>query len=181
MRPALQPAAHHKLKPKRQASTGTGHTATQPLSQNHSTGSPIRIRAWCTNAQADEAWRSLIHKFVDERRESTYNFQLHPPVGYDDNLVVNTLGNLDFSDVLVFDARLTISPLGQHCVTWERDVAAASQVASGRTVGLPYEKNKDRGSRLTSTSDIVADVALLPELFPEVLSIEQDEEIDHLI
>ncbi|MFC8021772.1 MamI family restriction endonuclease [[Kitasatospora] papulosa] len=136
---------------------------------------PIRIRAWCVDGQEDESWRSLIIKFVESRNGRTYNFQLHPPVGHDDDLVVNTLGNLDFRDVLVFDARLSVRPDGQHELEWHKELPVEVLGIRGRTVAMEYERQPNRATRLTETSDIVANVAMVPQLFASVFA---EKEVD---
>jgi len=65
----------------------------------------FRVRAWAVAVQHDDAWRTLIHRYLEWRKGTSYNLQLHPPVGYDQSLVVNKLGNLDLSDALVLDVR----------------------------------------------------------------------------
>ncbi|WP_159083139.1 MamI family restriction endonuclease [Streptomyces sp. P3] len=144
-------------------------------------GVPIRIRAWCIDAQEDESWRSLILKFVESRSGRTYNFQLHPPVGHDDDLVVNTLGNLDFREVLVFDARLYVRPDGQHKLEWHKELPSEVLGIRGRTVALEYERQPSRATRLTETSDIVADVAMVPQLFASVFAEAQVEAVEEAL
>ncbi|MEU0742699.1 MamI family restriction endonuclease [Streptomyces sp. NPDC006134] len=131
---------------------------------------PIRIRGWCVDAQADDGWRALILKFVESRSGRTYNFQLHPPVGHDDNLVVNTLGNLDFQEVLVFDVRLYVRASGEHEVKWFKDLPREVLPVRGRTIGMPYARQVNRSTRLTETADIVADIAMIPNLFADTFS-----------
>lgn len=74
----------------------------------------LRVRAWCVNAQTDAAWRSLIGRYLTTRQGRTYNLQLHPPVGYDDSIVVNELGNLDMAEALVLDVRFVLPEPGQQ-------------------------------------------------------------------
>lgn len=131
---------------------------------------PLRVRAWCIDAQADVAWRDLVTRFVEGRVTSQYNLQLHPPVGYDDNLVVNTIGNLDFADVLLFDARIVFATENTDgAIEWVVKPTFPINAIIGRTRAAPYVKNV-RPSNLTGSEDLVADIAVLPQLFPGVLS-----------
>lgn len=59
----------------------------------------LRVRGWCLDGKEDTAWRDLVQRCCASRTPGKYNLQLHPPVGYDDDIVVNTLGNLDFANV----------------------------------------------------------------------------------
>jgi MamI restriction endonuclease len=76
--------------------------------------SQLRVRGWCVNARSDEAWRSLISRYLAARHGNTYNLQLHPPVGYDDSIVVNELGNLDLARALVLDVRFELPKPGEQ-------------------------------------------------------------------
>ena len=125
----------------------------------------LRVRGWCLDAQEDGAWREVLYRFLDSRKGRKYNLQLHPPVGYDDNLVVNQLGNLDFSEVKVFEAQ--IHGLGEHetfHVEWPMTPPEEVRPVRGRTVGIPYEKS--RPSRLSSAADVLPDIPTLAALLP---------------
>lgn len=74
--------------------------------------SRLRVRGWCINARTDDEWRSLVGRYLVARKENTYNLQLHPPVGYDDSIVVNELGNLDMAHALVLDIRFELPARG---------------------------------------------------------------------
>ena len=50
---------------------------------------------------------------LEAREGNTYNLQLHPPVGYDDSMVVNQFGNLDMAQALVLDVRFELPVQGQ--------------------------------------------------------------------
>jgi hypothetical protein len=108
----------------------------------------LRVRGWCINARTDEAWRSLFARYLEEREGSTYNLQLHPPVGYDDSIVVNELGNLDMAKALVLDVRFELP-------TSEEKIEADWQIAEfdvpydfkSGCVALPYVSGS-RPSRL---------------------------------
>ena len=137
---------------------------------------PVRVRCWCVNGRDDTAWRTLVEKFVVQRKPSQYNLQLHPPVGYDDNIVVNTLGNLDFRDCLVFDARIyTDLNDASRRVEWRRPVIEIDEFACA--VAQSYGGRGDRPSRLTGADDIVADVAAVPKLFPGVFSVAEERQM----
>ena len=138
----------------------------------------IRIRGWLLDAQADIAWRDLVTKYLDQRPAGQYNLQLHPPVGWDDDIVVNTLGNLDFADILVFDARVVRSADGSVHVEWEKPLQDDLLPIKGRTKAMPYGGRGDRPSRLTDASDLVADIAVVPRLFPGILDPEEEDRLE---
>lgn len=75
--------------------------------------SRLRVRGWCINARTDKAWRSLVERYLQAREGGTYNLQLHPPVGYDDSIVVNELGNLDMAHAVVLDVRFELPAQGR--------------------------------------------------------------------
>jgi hypothetical protein len=138
----------------------------RPLEDGHGDAPvPFRIRAWCVDAQKDLAWRDLLTRYVAQRGPSQYNLQLHPPVGYDDDIVVNTLGNLDFSQILLFDARLSLNDRTRPTVTWRKPLSGQIIPVYGRTVALPYGEPM-RPSNLTAASDLVADARVISSLFP---------------
>jgi hypothetical protein len=127
----------------------------------------LRVRGWCLNGQQDTAWRDLLHRYVESRTPGKYNLQLHPPVGYDDDIVVNTLGNLDFADVKVLEVR--IHGLGideKFAVEWVMVPADNVRPVQGRTTALPWVRNA-RPSRLTSAADVLPDTGTLRELLPD--------------
>lgn len=138
----------------------------------------IRIRGWLIDAGEDTAWRDLLTTYQVQKAEGQYNLQLHPPVGYDDDIVVNTLGNLDFADVLVFDARVKRDHVGTTSIHWVKGLKIDVTPQSGRTVAKPYGGRGDRPSRLTGAEDLVADIAVVSHLFPGVLDDEQQEQIE---
>ncbi len=137
---------------------------------------PFRIRAWCLDAQQDEAWRDLVTRYVAQRSASQYNLQLHPPVGYDDDVVVNTLGNLDFADVLLFDARLSLTDRSTPSVTWFKELPENFLPIVGRTKPLKYG-DPMRPSHLTDAGDLVADATVIAEHFPQL----NEEKVDELV
>ena len=125
----------------------------------------LRVRGWCLDAQQDEAWRDLLTRFLESRSGRKYNLQLHPPVGYDDDLVVNTLGNLNFGNVKVLEAQ--IHGLGADetfHVEWPMVPAEEIRPVQGRSVPLPYKKS--RPSRLSGAADMLPDIPTLEELLP---------------
>lgn len=128
---------------------------------------PFRIRAWCLDAQLDSAWRDLVSRYVAQRSGDQYNLQLHPPVGYDDDIVVNTLGNLDFAEILLFDARLYLTDRLLPTVAWHKALTDGYLPISGRTKALRYG-DPMRPSNLTDAGDLVADATVIAELFPEL-------------
>lgn len=137
----------------------------------------IRVRGWLIDAKRDQAWRSLFQKYQAEKTGASYNFQLHPPVGHDDDIVVNTLGNLDFSGALVFDARVRRTSDGGSTVEWRRALEEDTVSTLGHTRSLPYGGRNDRPSQSTAVADLVADIAVVPDLFPGILGESQDEAI----
>lgn len=139
---------------------------------------PIRIRGWLIDAQQDDAWRSLVRNFLDSRTGDKYNLQLHPPVGYDDDVVVNMLGNLDFAEVLIFDARVLRGPDGRVSIEWGVGLPESVFPVSGRTKAQPWGGRRARPSRLTDAADLVADIEVLPRLFPTVLGEDQESQLE---
>ena len=134
------------------------------------TGLPLvlRVRGWCVNGLEDYGWRDLVLRYLDTRSAKKYNLQLHPPVGYDDDIVVNTLGNLDFSDVKVFEARIHGMDGSQAFhIDWVKLPPEAIAPVTARTRPLPYGGRNDRPSRLTQAADIMPDAATLQELLPD--------------
>jgi hypothetical protein len=103
----------------------------------------FRVRAWCVEPERDNGWMDLFQLFVEHRGNSQYNLQLHPPIGRSDDLVVNTLGNLDFSDVKVFEAHFnsTIDP-DTFEVDWK--LAPSDGYKSGVSAPKPYSRSSDR-------------------------------------
>lgn len=132
-------------------------------------GLVVRVRAWCLDGQADEAWRDLLTRYVAQRTASQYNLQLHPPVGYDDDLVVNTLGNLDFSAVKLLEVRISgLADPGDFRIEWKQKPAFPVRPVRGRSVALPYARDGGRASRLSVAADVMPDLAVLAELLPEL-------------
>ena len=126
----------------------------------------LRVRGWCLDGQADSAWRKLLMDYIESRTPGKYNLQLHPPVGYDDNLVVNTLGNLDFKNVKVLEAK--IHGLGiddNFSVEWTHPPPEKIRPVQGRTIAMPYKRNA-RPSRLTSAAELLPNIDTLRELLP---------------
>jgi hypothetical protein len=97
----------------------------------------FRVRAWCVEPERDLAWTDLVKTFVGKRSSSRYNLQLHPPIGRADDLVVNTLGNLDFAKVKVFEAHFasTIDP-ADFKVDWKME--PSDNYKSGACVAQEY-------------------------------------------
>lgn len=135
----------------------------------------IRIRGWLIDAEQDTEWRDLLLTYQAQKSGNQYNLQLHPPVGYDDDVVVNTLGNLDLTDVLVFNAEVIRGDDGAVTVEWVTPLEEHLVPVSGRTKQLPYGGRGDRPSRLTDAADLVADIAVVHRLFPGILAKEQEE------
>jgi hypothetical protein len=109
----------------------------------------LRVRAWCVDSRHDEAWRAAVEAFLDSRKSNPkrYNFQLHPPVGYDDDIVVSEIaGNLDLADVKVMEARFEVpKDLSERiAITWVRPPPDQVRPISGRTKALPYERRESR-------------------------------------
>lgn len=127
----------------------------------------LRVRAWCVDAQRDEAWRDLFERFVKLRAPRQYNLQLHPPVGYDDDIVVNTVGNLDFRQIKVFEAdfRVPADPAIPLDLRWV--VPPSEGPRDGRTAARPYGGRDDRRSRLEGVAGFeLEDEAVIARLFP---------------
>lgn len=129
----------------------------------------LRIRGWCIDSRRDPAWRALFAKFGSARITDQYNFQLHPPVGYPDSLVVNTLGNLDFGPAKVFEVHITglASAADPTAVHWQQRPQYPIKDHIGPTQALPYGKRGERPSRLSGAADVAPDINLLRELLPD--------------
>lgn len=130
-------------------------------------GRELRVRAWCLDAQRDGAWRDLLERFIKNRTPGQYNLQLHPPVAYDDDIVVNTLGNLDMADVKVFEARFIVpsDPLKPlEGVNWLKPLPDSVLPVEGRTRGSPYVKGL-HPSRLEGAAE-AGELKALDDLFP---------------
>lgn len=108
----------------------------------------LRVRGWCVNARRDAPWRDLMERYLRDRRGDTYNLQLHPPVGYDDSIVVNQLGNLDLAAALVLDVRFALPFRGERLdpewVVQRLDITDAWDEMS---IAQPWERG-GRPSRL---------------------------------
>lgn len=129
----------------------------------------LRVRAWCVDPAGDEAWRDLLHRFLNGRNETQYNLQLHPPVGYDDSIVVNTLGNLDMADVKVLETRMRGWQVGEEFeIAWVQKPPESVRPINGRSRALPYEGRQARPSRLNAAEDVEPDVDSLRVLLPTV-------------
>ncbi len=127
----------------------------------------LRVRAWCVDAARDIAWRALFCKFVQNRGDAQYNLQLHPPVGYDDAVVVNTLGNLDFSSICVFEITFneTVDPADPLDLKWVVPLSASYKNRS--TVARPYGGPNDRPSRLEGGDGFaLVDETTINDFFP---------------
>ena len=130
-------------------------------------GRELRVRAWCVDAQADEAWRGLILRFVEGRGSNQYNLQLHPPVAYDDDIAVNTLGNLDMADAKVFEARFFVpdDPLQPlEGIEWVKPLPDRVTPVEGRTKAMPYKRGV-HPSRLEGAAE-AGEPLSLSDLFP---------------
>jgi MamI restriction endonuclease len=127
----------------------------------------LRVRAWCIDAQRDRAWRELVERFVAARVKGQYNLQLHPPIGYDDDIVVNTLGNLDFAAVKVFevDFEVPANPSDRLDLRWLMD--PSEDFRTGRTRALSYGGKGSRPSRLEGAAGhVLHDEEVINALFP---------------
>jgi hypothetical protein len=137
---------------------------------DHTVASPelvLRVRAWCIDAQEDRGWRDLLIRYTEQRIPGQYNLQLHPPVGYDDDLVVNTLGNLDFAEVKVLEARIYgLADRRAFRTEWVVTPADSVRPVRGRTKPLPYRRDPTRASRLSGAADVLPDLDTLAELLP---------------
>jgi hypothetical protein len=128
----------------------------------------LRVRAWAVDARNDEAWRSLVERFLESRAGDKYNLQLHPPVGYDDSVVVNSLGNLDLSDVKVLEARMTGLNEGETFhIDWVHAPPESVTPINGRCQSLPFRRGA-RPSRLSVAADMKPDMAAIARLIPGV-------------
>lgn len=128
----------------------------------------LRVRAWAIDSRQDEEWRALVGRFLESRSGDKYNLQLHPPVGWDDSVVVNTLGNLDMAEVKVLEARMTGLNLGDTFqITWVQRPPEKLTPIMGRCKALPFKKGA-RPSRLSGADDMKPDMAAIARLIPGV-------------
>jgi hypothetical protein len=127
----------------------------------------LRVRAWCVDPTEDVAWRDLVTRFIQGRKPSQYNFQLHPPVGYDDDEVVNTLGNLNMAAVKVLEARMTgFREHENFQIEWIKRPLEQVRPVKGQCEALPYGGRGSRPSRLTPPVELEADLDELSALVP---------------
>lgn len=139
-----------------------------------------RIRAWCVDVQQDQAWRTLVTKYNREKKDSTYNLQLHPPVGYNDDLVTNNITNLDFTDILLFDYRIAFQSDGSEKHYWNVELSESAFPIKGRTkIVENVDRSKQRKTD-TTAEDLVADIAVLPDRFPGILSKIVEDQLDEV-
>lgn len=110
----------------------------------------LRVRAWCIEPERDTGWRDLFERFIAARSAAQYNLQLHPPIGRDDDLVVNTLGNLDFAGAKVFEAVFDASSEGAFTVDWVLEPSDAYK--AGTTEALPYARDRERRIEIEGAS-----------------------------
>jgi hypothetical protein len=59
----------------------------------------VRVRVWVVNPSLDVAYQTVINRWRSKR--SSGNFQIHPPVGRDDNIGTNLCGNLELPLMLL--------------------------------------------------------------------------------
>ncbi|SRR5579875_139112 len=126
----------------------------------------LRIRAWLIDAKQDKNWRDLITRFVASRAGNKYNLQLHPPVGYDDSIVVNSLGNLDFEQVKVLEVQMSgLRPNQSFTIRWVLKPRESLAPITGRCIALPWRRG-ERPSRLTDAADVQPDIVAIQQLVP---------------
>ncbi|MCY4423408.1 MAG: MamI family restriction endonuclease [Acidimicrobiaceae bacterium] len=53
---------------------------------------PVRVRVWTVEPAKDEAFRNVVIRWAD--RQTSGNFQLHPPCWSDSNVATNQSGNI---------------------------------------------------------------------------------------
>jgi hypothetical protein len=123
---------------------------------------PLRIRAWCLNGQEDVAWQCLVKKFLKSRKKAKHNLQLHPPIGRDDDEVVNRLGNLDFKDVKCFDAHVELGDSLEPKVVWNMPPIPKERIGKGQTKSLAYRTLSTVGA---DVKDLVADLGSIQKFF----------------
>jgi len=124
-----------------------------------------RIRSWLIDAQRDKPWRDLVCHFASQRKVGQYNLQLHPPVGYDDSVVVNTLGNLNFAERLCFDVRVLAGPGNTTAYNWITPLGLPDELSSSRA--LNYGGRRSRPTRIEGLPTPTSDLSRLQQLIPE--------------
>lgn len=128
--------------------------------------SRLRVRAWCVDTQQDEDWRDLVIRFVEARGPDQYNLQLHPPIGYADDVVVNTLGNLDFVETKVFEVTFSVPITTDESLNLGWVMEPSDAYRAGRTRKLEYGGRGARPSRIEGIdSHTLDDEAVIKRLF----------------
>jgi len=136
--------------------------------RNAADQSVLRARAWCVDPHSDEAWQ-LLTRFIEQRGPAQYNFQLHPPVGYDDSIAVNTLGNLDMADVKVLEMRMRGLAVDEELgIDWVQRPPEHLRPIHGRCRALPYGGRGARPSRLNAPADLEPDIDAIQRLVPGI-------------
>jgi len=105
--------------------------------------SKLRVRAWCVQPPHDAGWRNLLVRYAAARTADKYNLQLHPPIGRSDDLVVNTLGNLDFRDIKVFEAVFALPDVSRD-LSVEWILRPSQRFMEGRTLASQWKRDPDR-------------------------------------
>lgn len=129
----------------------------------------LRVRGWYVDAQADANWRDLFERYIASRTPGKYNLQLHPPVGYNDDIVVNTMGNLDFRDTKVLEVRFEVPDAEDDKIEldWIQNPTDPADLPSGLTHRVPYGGRNSRPSRLEGAAAFASpDEVQLDALFP---------------
>lgn len=134
------------------------------LDQPYEESGVLRVRVWLVDSRKDAAWRELISTFEQGKTGSTYNLQLHPPVGYDDDLITNTLFSLDLRDNKVLEARITLTDKDPQ-VAWVQKPPETFDDWAGRAIKTPYS---ERPSRLAGAADVVVGLDGVPELIDDI-------------
>jgi hypothetical protein len=100
-----------------------------------------RCRIWCVRPWHDPLFRKMCIKWYAQRERGeiiSTNFQLHPPLGKDSNLIRNTCGNLNYP--LLFSAergegnyelKMFQAKIMQHGLCTKADPTAVPQLIGG--------------------------------------------------
>ena len=91
------------------------------LWDHHKSSGQARCRVWVVRARSDRVFRAVCAKWYHGRADRSIrseNFQLHPPIDDDNNVIRNSYGNLSFP--LLFEARR--GDKGYECALFRPEV-----------------------------------------------------------
>jgi hypothetical protein len=99
-----------------------------------------RCRVWYVNTKKDEIFRNVAQKWYDLRNNGeirSSNFQLHPPIHKNENIVTNECGNLNLP--LMFNAQWDISHNTYKILSYDWNIKESKYCTS---VGSAPKRNR---------------------------------------